>query len=240
MYKETIGLMGGFGGFATLDFFRRLLETFNTGRERDYPRVVMDNDFTMPSRTRALLYDEEIDQITEMMATSMQNLINIGADKIILVCGTAHWFLDGVYKLVPQSKEKVIDIIETVGEKLQSENVTNCYVIAAEGTMLRKLYNQRLAKYNINVFSPEEADWPIVRSFIEATKQNKITASVKQEFAEFIQHRVENIPKESDGKIHVILGCTELPPLVNEDVKKELIFDDPLENVLLYLKKTLR
>ncbi len=86
MYKETIGLMGGFGGFATLDFFRRLLETFNTGRERDYPRIVMDNDFTMPSRTRALLYDEEIPLITEMMAQSMRNLISIGADKIVLVC----------------------------------------------------------------------------------------------------------------------------------------------------------
>ena len=58
----------------------------------------MDNDFTMPSRTTGLLYDECSDQITEMIAKSVENLLKIGADKIVLPCGTAHWYLDGVYK----------------------------------------------------------------------------------------------------------------------------------------------
>lgn len=239
MYKETIGLMGGFGGFATLDFFRRLLETFNTGRERDYPRIVMDNDFTMPSRTRALLYDEEIPTITQMMAKSMKNLISIGADKIVLVCGTAHWFLDSVYELVPEAEEKVVDIINTTGEQLKANGVTACYVIAAEGTMLRKLYNRKLTKYGIEVTSPAEEDWPKVRYYIEATKQNKITPAVKQEFRNFILNRVGGVMPSSDGKVHVILGCTELPPLVDDDAKRIITFEDPLDNVLVYLKEKL-
>ena len=239
MYKETIGLMGGFGGFATLDFFRRLLETFNTGRERDYPRIVMDNDFTMPSRTRALLYDEEIPTITQMMAKSMKNLISIGADKIVLVCGTAHWFLDSVYKLVPEAENRVVDIINTTGVQLRANGVTACYVIAAEGTMLRRLYNQKLGKYGIEVASPAEEDWPQVRYFIEATKQNRITPAVKQEFREFILKRAEGILPSSDGKMHVILGCTELPPLVDEEAKRTITFEDPLDNVLAYLKANL-
>ena len=240
MYNETIGLMGGFGGFATLDFFRRLLETFNTGRERDYPRIVMDNDFTMPSRTRALLYDEEIEKITEMMAQSMRNLINIGADKIVLICGTAHWFLDGVYKLVPDAKEKVVDIIDITGEQLKANGVMACYAIAAEGTMLRKLYNRKLEKYGIEVLSPEETDWPKVRYFIEATKQNKITPAVKQEFTDFVLNRIGDMTGGENGKVHVILGCTELPLLVNEDARKRISFEDPLENVLKYLKENLK
>ena len=232
--------MGGFGGFATLDFFRRLLETFNTGRERDYPRIVMDNDFTMPSRTRALLYDEEIPLITEMMARSMRNLISIGADKIVLVCGTAHWFLDGVYKLVPEAEERVVDIINATGEKLQSDGISSCYAIAAEGTMLRKLYNRKLEKYGIEVTSPGEADWPKVREFIEATKQNKITPAVKREFREFIIRRVGGVLPSADGKVHVILGCTELPPLVDEEAKERITFEDPLDNGLRYLKDNLQ
>lgn len=239
MYSETIGLVGGFGGFATLDFFRRLLEAFATGKERDYPRIVMDDDFTMPSRTRALLYDENIEEITHMIARSINNLIEIGADKIILVCGTAHWFLDGVYQLVPEAKYRVVDIIDTMGKKLKAEGASNCFVIAAEGTMKKRLYNSKLARFGVDVYSPCETDWQKVRYFIEATKQNKITPALKQEFTEFILDNLGGVNPIVNGKPHVVLGCTELPPLVNEEAKKKIIFEDPLEIVLSYLKDSL-
>ena len=240
MYNETIGIMGGFGGFATVDFFRRLLVTFATGKERDYPRIVMDNDFTMPSRTRALLYDEDIEQITQMMAQSAENLMSIGADRIVLPCGTAHWFLDGVYKLVPKAKERVVDIINVTGEKFRKERINNCYAIAAEGTLKKKLYNQKLAKYGVNVTSPTEDDWTTVRYFIEATKQNYITPAVRKEFTDFVLAHVGDVPKSADGKVHVILGCTELPLLVDEEARNKITFEDPLDNALTYLKTNLK
>ena len=240
MYNETIGIVGGFGGFATLDFYRRLLEKFFTGYERDYPHIVMDNDYTMPSRTRGLLYNESIGQITEMMAVSIKKLISMGADKIVLPCGTAHWYLEGVYGLLPEAKEYIVDIIDSTGEKLQAEGVTECYTIAAEGTLLKKLYNHRFEKYGITVKSPEESDWKTVRYFIEATKQNKITATVKREFGEFVQNRIEGIKPGVDGKIHAILGCTELPLLVDDEARMTITFEDPLECVLIYLKNNLK
>lgn len=44
MYKETIGLIGGFGAYATLNFYRRILEEFATDSERNYPHIIMDNN----------------------------------------------------------------------------------------------------------------------------------------------------------------------------------------------------
>ena len=232
MYKQTIGIVGGFGGFATLDFFRRLLETFNTGYERDYPRIVMDNDFTMPSRTRALLYGEQTEKVIEMITKSVQNLIEIGTDKIVLVCGTAHWFLDEVYEKLPEAREKVIDIINVTGEKMRAENIQSCYIIAAEGTLKEKVFEKRLSEFGINAAAPAETDWPLIRIFIEAVKQNEDLTPVKRKLEEFIHDRVN----ESEC---VILGCTELAVLVDEEIKKRIRFEDPLENVLMYLKQTL-
>ena len=51
MKYNSIGIIGGFGAFATLDFFGRLLVRFRSDCERNYPRIVMDNNFRMPSRT---------------------------------------------------------------------------------------------------------------------------------------------------------------------------------------------
>lgn len=77
MYKDSIGVVGGFGGYATLGFFRDLLDAFNTGYERDYPRICMDNNFTMPSRTKVLLEDlkEEHTEIVNAIVNSMEWLI---------------------------------------------------------------------------------------------------------------------------------------------------------------------
>lgn len=55
MYNQSIGIIGGFGVYATLGFYRNLLEVFTADSERNYPHIYMDNDFTMPSRTKALL-----------------------------------------------------------------------------------------------------------------------------------------------------------------------------------------
>lgn len=238
MYKQTIGLIGGFGGYATLDFFRRILETFHTGYERDYPRILMDNNFTMPSRTRALLYEENIDLITGMIAESMRNLISAGADKIILVCGTAHWFLDGVYKIVPESKEKVVDIIDLIGEKLQNDNVKKCYVIASEGALKKQLYQKKLSAYGITALSVGEKDWEQIRYFIESVKRAMYSEKTKTEFGKFVISRAEM--SSDDEKPRVILGCTELPLLVNDRARQFIEFVDPLENVLCYLKDNLK
>lgn len=52
---KCIGIIGGFGAYATLDFYGRLLDSFIVESERDYPNMIIDNVYSMPSRTRALL-----------------------------------------------------------------------------------------------------------------------------------------------------------------------------------------
>lgn len=235
MYRNTIGIVGGFGGFATLNFFKRILESFNTGYERDYPRIIMDNNFTMPSRTRALLYDEETEKITKMIAESVRNLLIAGADYIIMVCGTAHWFLEGVYKIVPESKGKIINIIELTGSALQKKNIKNCYVIAAEGTLKVGLYNKYFEKYGINAISPSEKEYPLIRGFIESVKQNSVSENVQDEFFQFAYKGSVNSVQEEDFPC-VILGCTELCMLVREEYNRQILFIDPLEIVIKYLK----
>lgn len=47
-YSETIGIVGGMGSYATLDFFRRILDASPAEKEWDRPRAVIDNHCTMP------------------------------------------------------------------------------------------------------------------------------------------------------------------------------------------------
>ena len=56
---NTIGILGGMGSYATVDLFRRLVDAFPAEKEWDRPRIIIDNNCTMPSRVRAILYNEK-------------------------------------------------------------------------------------------------------------------------------------------------------------------------------------
>lgn len=145
MYNETVGIVGGFGGYATLNFYKRILEEFASDSERNYPHIIMDNNFTMPSRTRALLNGEGYDEIVCEIAKSLKILLDLNCKKIIIPCGTAHYFLEkGVYTLIPEAREKVLDIINILGGGLQKEKCKCVLILAAEGTLKRDLYAERL------------------------------------------------------------------------------------------------
>ncbi|RHG28625.1 aspartate/glutamate racemase family protein [Roseburia intestinalis] len=237
MYSEKIGIIGGFGAYAGLDFYKRLLECFSTGNERDYPHVIMDNNFTMPSRTRALLYDECVDEIVKDIADSVRLMLSNEVDKIVLVCGTAHYFLEQVYELLPEAREHIVDIIDCLGERLQKEGITECFVIAAEGALKKELYKKRLKEYGVKCIVPEEDEYGQIRCFIEAVKRHSLEEDTVAQFLSFLKKYACH---------HIVLGCTEFPVLVDyiKNIrKKELepyFFYDPLEEVIINLKRDLR
>ena len=237
MYKETLGIVGGFGAYATLNFYKRVLEVFASESERNYPHIIMDNNFTMPSRTRALLYDEYFDEIVCDIKDSIQRLMSQEAKKIVLVCGTAHYFLPSVYKELPGAADCVVDIIDALGERMQQEDKKEALVIAAEGALKKELYSKRLEAYGVDCESPSEEMYQEIRFFIEAVKRNELNTSVAERYKTFL---------ENYSTSNIILGCTEFPVLTEYIRNKcdcqwiqEYTFWDPLELVLKKLKREL-
>lgn len=92
MENLNIGVLGEMGTYATIHFFKQYAEIFLAEKEWDRPRIVIDNRCTMPSRVRAFLYNENVDQLVAEMADSMQYLTDEGCNRIILACNTSHLF----------------------------------------------------------------------------------------------------------------------------------------------------
>ncbi len=231
MYTETIGVMGGFGAYAGLNFYRRMIETFSGDSERDIPHIIMDSDFTMPSRTRALLYGDDYDQVVKMMARSMEKLCSCGADHIIMACGTAHGFLNDVYKIYPEAQDKVFNIIDVLAKRFSEKKIERALIVAAEGTLKQKIYDRYLT--SAVCVSPDEDDYLEIRYFIECVKQGRIDNESAKRWKAFL---------DKFGERNIVLGCTEFPVLVENSRKlgadlSEYVFWDPLEETLTELKK---
>ena len=224
----VIGVLGGMGTYATINLFNEYANIFEAIKEWDRPRIIIDNRCTMPSRVRAFLYNEKVDQLVDEMAESMKYLSVAGATRIILACMTSHLFLPKIYEKVPEIKNKVINLIDNCTKYIKDDNIKEIYLLASEGTIESKVFQKELEKYNINCLYPTNDDYQIIRDCIEAVKQNKYTNDIKDKFLNLINRSK-----------YVILGCTELPILYNkykDDIKCKKAYD-PLSLGLETLKK---
>ncbi len=230
MKKEefVIGILGGMGTYATIHLFEQYAEEFKAEKEWDRPRIIIDNRCTMPSRVRAFLFNENVQQLVSEMADSMKHLIESGCTKIILACNTSHLFLPEIFEIVPEAKDKVVNIIYNCVEKIERDKIKEICLLASEGTIDSRIYQNALSEKGIKCIVPDKSEYSLLRQCIEAVKQNKYSEDIKNIFSDLI-NRYDAC----------ILGCTELPILWSkyiDDVNCKNVYD-PLLNVIKILKK---
>lgn len=187
----------------------------------------MDNYSAIPSRVRAVLYNERKEEVINCLASSIRNLIEIGgAQKIIVGCHTAHIFLPQALKLVGSSDGCVINIIDAAVKYCRSKDVKAIRLLASEGTVQTGIYKDAFAPVNIEVIDPSENELIDTRTIIEDVKQNKITKETRDLFA--------SLTGKDDNP--VLLGCSELPVIYGNCVEAGMSFEneiiDPFQVVI--------
>ncbi|SHM13170.1 aspartate/glutamate racemase family protein [Ruminococcus flavefaciens] len=213
----VIGVLGGMGTYATIHLFEQYAEVFKAEKEWERPRIVIDNRCTMPSRVRAFLYKENVDQLVCEMAESLNSLKDTGCNRIILACNTSHLFLPLIYQKYPDIQSSIVHIIETCVNRIKSDGLEKVFLLGSEGTIESHIYQDALEKVGITCVVPEQSEYAMLRDCIEAVKQNKSFDVVRDTFLELV-NRYDSC----------ILGCTELPILYDafiNDVSCKNIYD---------------
>lgn len=219
---KTIGIIGGMGSYATCDLFRRILDAFPGEKEWDRPRILIDNNCTMPSRVRAILYGERREQLIYEMSESVRHLMEAGAEQILLGCMTAHYFRE----YLPY-QDRIMDVLTETRRQMAGCYApgTEVFCLCTEGAAKAGIWEKAL--FGFSVRYPDEMGMKQLRAFIETVKQRHITREIQQEFDQFI--------KSQPGEC-VLLGCTELPLLL-EDMRTEREVVDPIDYAIQYLKE---
>jgi aspartate racemase len=215
MTQKTIGVLGGMGPWATLDFFEKILRLTPAHKDQENLRVIIDNNPKIPDRSPAIVGEGE--DPTPALVASAQTLQRAGADFIVIPCNTAHYFYERVQKAV---SVPVLHIMEEVasaaGEEVPSARVLG--ILATAATVASGLYARACARRGIEVVGPEPAGQREVNRAIYAVKAgqmgSEITAGVRK-VAESLVAR---------GAQALVLGCTELPfVLKSQDVRVPLL-----------------
>lgn len=214
---HTIGILGGMGSYATVELFRRIIDAFPAEKEWDRPRILIDNNCTMPSRVRAILYQENREELIREMSDGINHLVESGANRIILGCITAHCFLD----CLPH-RDIIVNAIDETVDAIDGNSLT---VFCSEGTKDVGVWDKALPDKKI--VYPNQGQMVQLREFIEVVKQGKISDGTRKAFIEF----VNTFPNEE-----VLLGCTELPILLENQMSSKRIID-PIQCVIDKLQR---
>lgn len=227
-HEYAIGILGGMGTYATINIFKQYAQVFQAEKEWERPRIVIDNRCTMPSRVRAFLYNENVDQLIVEMVDSIKNLLNSGCTRILIGCNTAHIFLPKVLEQIPEAKECIFSIVDHCVKCLYKKKEKDVFILGSEGTIDSKIYQDALRENGVTFKVPTKEDYILIRECIEAVKTNHFSEQIKRIVIGLV-----------DRHASCILGCTELPVLYEmyrRDIKSDRVYD-PVHMALEQIKK---
>lgn len=190
---KTLGVLGGMGPAATLDFLAKLQAATPAVRDQDHLRVLIDINPQVPDRNTG-----EADP-GPVLADMARGLVAQGAQVLAIACNTAHAFADKVRSAgVP-----LIDMIEVACEAARDAGARRVGVL---GTPLAlSLYTERLRAMGLEAVAPDADGQARFMTLLYRIKAGDLGPEVSKGM---------RTVADALGADAVIAGCTEVPLVI--------------------------
>lgn len=205
---KTIGLIGGMSWKSTVEYYRIINELTNErlGAHHSAKMILYSLDF---EEVAALQYNGEWDKAAEIIADAAKKVERAGADLILICTNTMHKIADQV-----QSRLQIplIHIIDATAEAIKRMKVNKVGLLGTKFTMEEDFYKDRLkGRHGIEIVIPDPED----RERINEIIYNELCLGIIRESSRNLLKTVIN-KLTKKGVEGVILGCTELPLIIEK------------------------
>lgn len=206
---KTIGLLGGLGPEATVDYYNQIIDSFklkNNGK-LDYPEIVIYS--VNMDHFIGLLDKGEFEKATAYIAASLNKIRSAGAQFAAISANTPHLLFDQI-----QSKTtlKLISIVDACLHKAVRMKLSRCLLLGTKFVMKNQFYHELFLRNGIEVVSPNESQVTQINRLLFSELELGI---IKDETRNLFLQMIAEI-KARYGIDAVILGCTELPLMFRE------------------------
>lgn len=197
---RLIGVLGGMGPLATVDFLEKLIEETPARVDQDHVPVIVYGVPQIPPRVPAILGDGELP--LPAMIKGLETLRRAGAEAIAIACNTAHYWFEPMQEAagVP-----ILHIVDACRAEIP-QGAAPVGLMGTEAALSSRIYQDRLAAdgFEFLLNPPDERrDW--VLPAIAAVKQGRL-----EEAGRVAERAVASLVER--GAARIILACTELPP----------------------------
>ena len=204
---KKIGLVGGTGPESTLSYYKKLNEEIDRVTcEKSMPDICIESvNFR---RAWEYVVKDDREALTEYLAEKVRLLKAGGAQVLSLTAVTMHMVFDELEK---RTGVTLVSIPKAVCEEIVKAGIKKVGLLGTMVTMEQDYMKKDLTAAGVEVFVPNEQERELVAKRIyEELEKGSVKESTLQEFQQLIR-RME----DENGIEGVILGCTELPLLLN-------------------------
>lgn len=210
MHYKTIGLIGGIGPEATVDYYKQLISTFQKKtNENSYPHIIINSiDLT---RLVDLISNHQFEALVEFLGDEIENLHKAGAQ----VCGIASNTPHIVFDRIRQQSEfmPLISIVEETRKEAARLGLKKIGLLGTRFTMTGEFYQKEFGEYSMQIFIPSQEYIDLFHDkYMNELVKGILKPDTKKDFINIVNDM------RSESKIDgLILGGTELPLLLNEN-----------------------
>ena len=214
---KVIGLIGGMSWNSTLEYYRIINESFarRLGALHS-PRLVLYNvDFDEIQRAQ---HEGRWDDTADILVDAGNAVKRAGADFLVICTNTMH-------KVANDVEEKVglplLHIVDVTGDAIRERGLHRIGLLGTRFVMKGPFYQDRLRdRFAIDLLVPREDDMDTIHQIIyNELCEGRIKASSRRVCAGIISKLVD------EGAEGIVLGCTELPLLIQPSEMHAPIFD---------------
>jgi aspartate racemase len=212
-----IGILGGMGTQAGLDFCNKLA-MLNRGKiDQEYPLFILYNKSDIPGRPesigvqtkslstiqRSSKNTKKYNRVLKSLLEGCKSLEKSGCKFIVIPCNTAHYWYEDLKKKI---KIPIINMPKEVFTQTKKGCKKNSKIglLATEGTLKTEIYDKIFKKDYILVKPSNNLQANSVNKAIKHVKMGNIKLAEKA-----IKPAIKYLIKQKCKKI--ILGCTEIP-----------------------------
>lgn len=215
MHKK-IGILGGLSPESTVTYYqhivRRYQELFG---DHSYPEIIIYS--VSFQRFINWMAQDKRNMITEELINAIRSLSVAGAGFAVMATNTMHIVFDKVQK---KSPIPLISIIEATAEAIKGDGMDSVGLLGTRFTLERDFYREGLASHGIETLVPDKADRDYINKVVfEELSRGLIRSESRNKFLRIIEDLIGR------GAKGIVLGCTEIPLLVNAQYTSVKLFD---------------
>ena len=212
---KRIGILGGMGPEATVDYYKSIVAHFHESNQSlSAPEIIIYSvDIAELFR---LVSERRWTELTDWLAGKLASLKSAGAEFAAISANTPHIVFAQLLAISPLP---LISIVEAAVEYAKRKNFQKPGLLGTKFTMQANFFGDRFARESISVAVPsnEEQDF-IQEKLVQEIELGIFRDETRKELLTIISRM-----KERDGIDSVILGCTELPLILQQN-QSELPF----------------
>ncbi|MER9708321.1 amino acid racemase [Mesorhizobium sp. M0204] len=199
--KKLIGILGGMGPAATVDFMSKIVSATPVAIDQDHIPLIVYDIPQIPDRSSAIENGQD-DPFLPMLS-GVRFLDAAGVEFIAIPCNTAHYWHD---RLDRGARATILHICQAVLDELRAmpTRPRSIAIMATRGTISADIYGTDLLKAVDRVVIPDEKSQHLIDHSITFVKRGAMAPAREAAVAAarlLVQHGAECL----------LLACTELP-----------------------------